>query len=56
MLSINTKLLGEVEIIYPDISVQRKITKILSVIDSKIELNKIINDNLQQQMQALFRS
>lgn len=54
MPSINTKLLGEVEIIYPDISVQRKITKILSAIDSKIELNKNINDNLEQQAQAFF--
>ena len=56
MPSINTKLLGEVEIIYPDISVQRKITKILSAIDSKIELNKNINDNLQQQTQAIYDS
>ncbi len=56
MPSINTKLLGEVEIIYPHISVQRKIVKILSAIDSKIELNKKVNDNLQQQAAALFES
>lgn len=54
MPSINTKLLGEVEIIYPHISVQRKITKILSAIDNKIELNKKVNDNLQQQAQAIY--
>ncbi len=56
MPSINTKLLGEVEIIYPDISVQRKITKILSAIDSKIELNKNINDNLYQQLDTIYRA
>lgn len=56
MPSINTKLLGEVEITYPHISVQRKIVKILSAIDNKIELNKKVNDNLQQQAAALFES
>lgn len=56
MPSINTKLLGEVEIFYPDISVQKRIAEILSAIDSKIELNKKVNDNLQQQAAALFES
>ena len=46
MPSINTKLLGEVEISYPDIGVQKKIAQLLSVIDSKIEENQKINENL----------
>lgn len=46
MPSINTKLLGEVEIIYPELKTQRKIVAILSSLDDKIELNKKINDNL----------
>lgn len=54
MPSINTKLLGEVNIAYPDIAEQRKISDILSVIDDKIELNTAVNDNLLQQAQALF--
>ena len=54
MPSINTKLLGEVEIAYPDISEQKKIAQMLSLIDSKIEENQKINENLQQQAQAIF--
>lgn len=56
MPSINTKLLGEVEITYPHISVQRKIVKILSAIDNKIELNKKVNDNLTEQTRAVFQA
>ena len=56
MPSINTKLLGEVEVICPEIKEQRKIADILSKIDDKIEENQKINENLQQQAQALFKS
>lgn len=55
MPSINTKLLGEVEITYPHISVQRKIVKILSAIDNKIELNKKVNDNLLAQAREIAK-
>ena len=54
MPSINTKLLGEVPITYPNISEQKCIAQILSALDDKIENNKKINDNLQQQAAALF--
>lgn len=37
-------------------SEQQKIAAILSALDSKIENNDKINDNLQQQVQALYRS
>lgn len=46
MPSINTKLLGEVEVICPEIEEQRKIADILSKIDDKIEENQKINENL----------
>ena len=46
MPSINTKLLGEVPITYPNISEQKCIAQILSALDDKIENNKKINDNL----------
>lgn len=46
MPSINTKLLGEVEVSYPNMATQRKVAGTLSAIDSKIELNQQINDNL----------
>lgn len=56
MPSINTKLLSEVPVSYPEnIADQRKIASILSLIDDKIELNSTINHNLLQQVLALYR-
>ncbi len=43
-------------VILPDINEQNIIAKILSSIDDKIELNNAINDNLEQQAQAIFKS
>ena len=40
----------------PSFEKQKRITNILSSLDSKIELNRRINDNLEQQAQALFKS
>lgn len=37
-----------------DLETQQKIAKVLSVIDDKIELNNSINNNLEQQAQAIF--
>ena len=54
MPSINTKLLGDVEVVCPEIEEQRKIADILSKIDDKIEENLKINENLEQQAQAIF--
>lgn len=56
MPSINTKLLGEVEVAYPSLKEQQKIVALLSALDDKIEINQKINDNLQQQAAAIFRS
>ena len=39
-----------------DINVQYKITNILSILDKKIYINKLINNNLEQQAMALFKS
>lgn len=54
MPSINTKLMGEIEVSYPDKQVQEKIANLLGAIDDKIELNNAINDNLEQQAQAIY--
>lgn len=54
MPSINTKLLGEIPITYPDIDTQRKIAQVLAAIDDRIENNSKINDNLQQQAATIF--
>ena len=40
----------------PSLDTQRKISSILSSLDDKIEVNRRINDNLEQQAQALFKS
>lgn len=54
--NINLKQIGEIEIPLPDRVMQDKIAEILSVIDSRIELNSAINENLEQQAQALFKA
>ena len=40
----------------PPLSIQNKIATILSSLDDKIENNRKINENLEQQAQALFKS
>ena len=47
MPSINTKLLGEVEIALPDLNNQKRIAAVLSSLDDKIENNQQLNDNLE---------
>ena len=53
---INKSTFANYEIEIPNIKEQKRIGKILSSIDDKIELNRRINDNLEQQAQALFKS
>ena len=55
MPSINTKLLGEVVVTFPELEQQKRIAEILSAIDSKIEVNQKINDNLEQQAATYFQ-
>ena len=40
----------------PPLAEQKQIAGILGALDDKIELNRCINDNLEQQAQALFKS
>lgn len=40
----------------PSLKTQERIANILSVIDAKIEVNRQINDNLEQQLKLLYRS
>ena len=44
-----------VEITLPTLEEQKRIAGILSALDDKIELNRRINENLEQQAQALFK-
>lgn len=55
MPSINTKLLGEVEVAYPSQTEQQKIVALLSALDDKIEINQKINDNLAELLQAVYQ-
>lgn len=55
MPSINTKLLGEVEIALPNLNNQKRIAAVLSSLDDKIENNQKLNDNLEQQAQSYFQ-
>ncbi len=56
MPSINTKLMGEVKIVYPDKIVQKKIVSLLESIDDKIECNNTINKNLEKQVSTIYQS
>ena len=55
MPSINTKLLGEVVVNFPELEQQKRISGILSAIDSKIEVNQKINDNLAVLLQTVYQ-
>ena len=52
-LSVQT--LSKLEISLPSLEEQRRIAGILGAIDDKIENNRRINDNLEQQAQALYK-
>ena len=54
--SLSGKIMKELSITLPPLATQQKIAKILSSLDDKIELNNKINDNLEQQAQAIFKS
>ena len=54
--NINAKTYSNMPITLPPRNIQDKIVDILKSLDDKIEVNKRINDNLEQQAQALFKS
>ena len=51
---LSVKTLAKQEIELPILEQQNKIVDILSILDDKIELNQRINENLEQQAQAVF--
>lgn len=52
---VQQSVLEELELSVPDLDEQRRIGAFLARLDEKIALNNRINDNLQQQAQALFK-
>lgn len=54
--NISTNTISDTVINLPPLATQQKIAQILSSLDDKIELNNRINENLEQQAQAIFKS
>ena len=54
--ALTKKMIEELEVKMPSKGIQKEIVSILYALDSKIELHRRINDNLEQQTQALFKS
>lgn len=53
---VNKSSFSQYELKCPPLEIQKKIGKLLSSIDSKIEENERINNNLEQQARLLFKS
>ena len=53
---LTASILRNIPISLPPLETQKRIADILSAIDDKIELNRRINANLEQQAQALYKS
>ena len=54
--NLNAQVIKDFEILLPSLVVQKRVADVLSTLDDKIECNRRINDNLEQQAQALFKS
>ena len=55
MPSINTQILSNMEITLPPLPVQKKIAKVLGDLDDKIELNRRMNETLEEMAMAVYR-
>lgn len=53
---VSGNVMRNVTVFIPNLQSQKSIASILSSLDDKIELNRRINENLEQQAQALFKS
>ncbi len=53
---LNQANLTSISLQLPSLESQKRIADFLSIFDDKIEVNRRINDNLEQQAQALFKS
>ena len=54
--NLNSQIIKDFEISTPSLSTQKKIAHILSTLDDKIELNRKMNQTLEEMAQALFKS
>ena len=53
---VSLKQIGDFPVVLPPLRTQQKISSILKSLDDKIEVNRRINENLEQQAQALYKS
>lgn len=53
---VQQSVLNELELTIPPLDEQRRIGAFLSKLDNKIELNQKINENLEQQAEAIFKA
>ncbi len=56
MPSLNTRIVSDVSILYPPLPQQRAIAHVLGTLDDKIELNRRMNETLEEMARALFKS
>ena len=54
--SLTVPVIEDIDILLPSKATQDKVISVLKSLDDKIEVNRRINDNLEQQAQALFKS
>lgn len=54
--TITRETFSRIEVLLPDLKTQKKISEVLGSLDNKIELNEKINQNLEAQAQAIFKS
>ena len=54
--SLTVPGIEDIDILLPSKATQDKVVSVLKSLDDKIEVNRRINDNLEQQAQALFKS
>ena len=52
---LTQNILNNIEVEIPELAIQKRISSILELFDEKIKLNNKINNNLEQQAQALFK-
>lgn len=53
---LTQNILNNIEVEIPELAIQKKISSILELLDEKIKLNNEINKNLEEQVQAIFKS
>lgn len=53
---LSVKTLAKQEVKMPPLEIQNRVALVLALLDEKIELNNMINENLLQQAQALYKN